>query len=259
MSNNTLDKYIELKILERDLKDFSNSDTLFLDYYKYTCILSFIGLLFSVGYGLSIAFALPKNYHLFFLLSTLSFIPLYFTALTLSLLETSSVWDLSKLKLDKSIFLEKRKRYTLGLIGGLCFSFTIHSLMKTFGFTDSYFLDLNVVNDTDHLNFIYFYLYSFISMSFLLCFEYFINKKIQKDYTGSQNTEKEIRREILKLEIDIKKDKNLVFELLKSQNPFLKNLSNNLDIKELLANEIKENNNLKEEQKERDSISMENY
>lgn len=259
MSNNTLDKYIELKTLERDLREFSNSDTLFFDYYKYACILSLFGLLFSVGYGLSLAFALSKNYHLFFLLITISFIPLYFTALTLSFIETSSVWDFSKLKLDKSILLKKRKRHTLGLIGGLCFSFTIHSLMKTFGFTDSYFLDLNVVNDTDHLYFIYFYLYSFISMSFLLCFEYFINKKIQKDYADSQNTEKEIGREILKLEIDIKKDKNLVFELLKSDNSFLKELSNNLDIKELLANEIKENNNLKEEQKERESVSMENY
>lgn len=259
MSNNTLDKYIELKTLERDLEDFTNSDTLPFDFYRYVCIISFIGLFFLICFGLSVDFALSKNYQIFFLLSAIILIPLHLLTLIFSFIETLYAWDFNKIKLDKSILFKKRKRYFLGLIGGLCFSFTIHSLMKTFGFTDSYFLELNFVNNTGHLNFIYFYLYSFISMSFLLCFEYFINKKIQKEYEGFQNTEKEIKREILNLEIDIKKDKNLVFELLKSENSFLKKLSDNLDIKELLANEIKENNNLKEEQKERESVSMENY
>lgn len=259
MSNNTLDKYIELKTLERELKDFSNSETLSFDFYKYVCIISFIGLFFLICFGLSVDFALSKNYQGFLLFSSIILIPFHFATLILSLIETLTVWSFNKIKLNKSILLKKRKRYSLGLIGGLCLSFTIHSLMKTFGFTDSYFLELNFVNDIDHLNFIYFYLYSFISISFLLCFECFINKKVQKYYKGSQNTEKEIKREILNLEIDIKKDKNLVFELLKSDNPFLKNLSDDLDIKELLANEIKENNNLKEEQKEREFISMENY
>lgn len=259
MSNNTLDKYIELKTLERNIRDFSNSETLSFDFYKYACLISLIGLFFLICFGLCIDFSLPKHYQGFFLFSAIILIPFHFTTLILSLIETLSVWDFNKIKLDKSILLKKRKRYSLGLIGGLCFSFTIHSLMSTFGFTDDYFLDLNIVRNIEHLNFIYFYLYSFISMSFLLCFEYFINKKIQKEYTGSQDTEKEIKREIFNLEIDIKKDKNLVFKLLKSDNSFLKELSDNLDIKELLANEIKENNNLKEEQKERESISMENY
>jgi hypothetical protein len=259
MSNNTLDKYIELKTLERNIRDFSNSETLSFDFYKYACLISLIGLFFSICYGLSVDFELSKNNQGFFLFSAIILIPFYFSTFILSLIETLYAWDFKKIKLDKSILLKKRKRYFLGLIGGLCFSFTIHSLMSTFGFTDDYFLDLNFVSDTDHLNFIYFYLYSFISISFLLFFEYFINKKIQKEYAGFHNTEKEIKREILNLEIDIKKDKNLIFELLKSDNFFLKELSDNLDIKELLANEIKENNNLKEEQKERESISMENY